>query len=227
MSVQVCALTHPWEVRLKISTDKALSWSYCEEFVAEDEVLIAARTQARELGCTPISSGTGAALRSLVATCGAKAVAEVGTGVGVSGLWMLAGMSEDGVLTTIDVETEYHRVARAAFAAAGMRPPRTRLITGRALDVLPRMASRAYDLVFLDANPVENPQYVEHATRMLRPGGSLVIAHALWHDQVADPARREPTTVAMRQLLKDLSQSEDFLTSVFPVGDGLAVATRR
>lgn len=220
-------LAHLLEVRPKISTDKALSWSYCEDFVAEDEVLVAARMQARELGCSPISPGTGAALRTLVAACGAKAVAEVGTGVGVSGLWMLSGMSEQGVLTTIDVESEYHRVARAAFAAAGMRPPRTRLITGRALDVLPRMASRAYDLVFLDANPVENPHYVEHAARMLRRGGSLAIAHALWHDQVADPARREPTTVAMRQLLKELSRSEEFLASVIPVGDGLVIATRR
>lgn len=210
-----------------ISTDKALSWSYCEEFVPEGDVLQATRLQAHDLGCTPISTGVGATLRTLVASCGAKAVAEIGTGAGVSGLWLLAGMSDDAVLTTIDYESENHRVARAAFSAAGMRSPRTRLITGRALDVLPRMASRAYDLMFLDADPNENQQYVEHAKRMLRRGGLLIIAHALWHDQVADPARREPDTVAMRQLIRNLADSPDFLTQVLPVGDGLAVAIRR
>lgn len=210
-----------------MSADKALSWSYCEDFIPEGDVLTATRAQACELGCPPVSAGTGAALRMLAASCGAKAVAEVGTGTGVSGLWLLAGMSDDAVLTTIDAESEYHRVARAAFAAAGMRSPRTRLITGKALDVLPRMAARAYDLVFLDADPSQNPLYVEHAERMLRRGGILAIAHALWQDQVSDPARREPDTVAMRQLVKDLSESESFLTHLLPVGDGLLVAVRR
>lgn len=212
---------------IDISTEKALSWSYCEEFVPEDEILTAARLQAQDLGCTPVSPGVGAALRMLVASCGAKAVAEVGTGAGVSGLWLLAGMSDDAVLTTIDHESEYHRVARAVFSRAGMSPPRTRLITGRALDVLPRMASRAYDLMLLDADPDENVEYVAHAKRMLRPGGLLIITHALWHDHVADPARREPDTVAMRQLIRDLADSDEFLTHVLSVGDGLAVAVRR
>lgn len=187
----------------------------------------ATRLQAEDMGCTPVSTGVGATLRTLVASCGAKAVAEIGTGAGVSGLWLLAGMSDDAVLTTIDFESEYHRVARAAFSAAGMRPPRTRLITGRALDVLPRMASRAYDLMFLDGDPRENPRYVEHAARMLRRGGILIVAHALWHDHVADPARREPDTVAMRQLVKDIAESADWITQVLPVGDGLLVAVRR
>lgn len=187
----------------------------------------ATRLQAVDLGATPISPGTGATLRTLVASCGAKAVAEIGTGTGVSGLWLLAGMSEDAVLTSIDYDAEYHRVARAAFSAAGMRPPRTRLITGRALDVLPRMASRTYDLMFLDGNPSENPDYVAHAARMLRPGGLMIVAHALWHDHVADPARREPDTVAMRQLARDIADSNEWMSQILPVGDGLLVAIRR
>lgn len=169
----------------------------------------------------------GATLRTLVASCGARAVAEIGTGTGVSGLWLLAGMSEDAVLTTIDLDPEYHRIAKAAFSAAGIRTPRTRLITARALNILPRMASRTYDLMFLDGNLAETPQYAEHAARMLRPGGIMIIAHALWHDHVADPARREPDTVAMRQLTREISESPDWMAQLLPVGDGLLVAIRR
>ena len=93
--------------------------------------------------------------------------------------------------------------------------------------MLPRMASRTYDLMFLDGAVSETPEYVEHATRMLRPGGLMIIAHALWHDQVADPARREPDTVAMRQLAKDIADSSNWVTQILPVGDGLLVAIRR
>lgn len=209
-----------------MSSDKALSWSFCEQFVPEGDVLQATRRQAQELGCTPVSPAVGATLRMLAASLGAKAVTEIGTGVGVSGLWLMSGMSADSVLTTIDMDAEFHRVARAAFAAANYRPPRTRLITGRALDILPRMASRSYDMVFIDAGVTHIENYVEEAARMLRPGGVLAIAHALWFDEVADPARRETPTVTMRTLLRNLSESPLFLTQVLPVGDGLAVCVR-
>ncbi|MFO8100738.1 MAG: class I SAM-dependent methyltransferase, partial [Dehalococcoidia bacterium] len=88
-------------------------------------------------------------------------------------------MVEDGILTSIDVEAEYQRAARETFVLAGVKPARTRLIAGRALDVLPRLADRAYDLVFVDGNPAETPAVVEQAWRMLKPGGVLVVNDAL------------------------------------------------
>ena len=104
-----------------MSADKTLSWSYTEDFTAEDEATAQARIRGLELGITPVSSGTGAALRMLAASVGANSVAEVGTGTGVSGLWLLGGMGTDGVLTTIDVEPELQREARRAFDGAGSR----------------------------------------------------------------------------------------------------------
>jgi predicted O-methyltransferase YrrM len=97
---------------------------------------------------------------------------EVGTGLGVSGLWLLAGLREDAVLTTIDRDPDHQAMARQSFAAAGVGPNRTRLITGSARTVLPRLADAAYDLVFVDA-PVEGA--VPEAHRLLRPGGLLVV----------------------------------------------------
>src|ERR1700753_4342975 len=96
------------------------SVSYAETFIAEDEVLERARGRAAELGCVPIGAGGGAALRALAAATSAKNVVEVGTGAGVSGLWLLAGMRPDGVLTTVDVEAEHQRAAKEAFTEAGV-----------------------------------------------------------------------------------------------------------
>ena len=207
--------------------DKAQTWVYTEDYVAESDALTAARAVASELGASPVSSGTGAALRMLAAVAGARAVLEVGTGAGVSGLWLLDGMAPDGVLTTIDVESELLGHARRNFAAAGLSSHRTRLIAGRALDVLPRMAARGYDMVVLDGDLDETPQYLDHAVRILRPGGTIAFVHALWHDQVADPARRDARTVVAREVVNYLRDSEEFVPALLPVGDGLAVAFKR
>lgn len=151
----------------------------------------------------------------------------MGTGTGVSGLWLLAGMNSEGVLTTIDSEMEHQRAAKEAFAAAGVKSTRTRTISGRALEVLPRLADSAYDLVVIDCDPDRASDYCDQGLRMLRPGGALVVVNALWHDRVADPARRDEATVAMRELGKQLRADEDLLTSLLPVGDGLLAAVRR
>jgi predicted O-methyltransferase YrrM len=174
-----------------------------------------------------VLAGTGAALRVLAAALPARSVVEIGTGAGVSGLYLLDGMPDDGVLTTIDIEPENQRAAREAFAEARIRPNRTRLITGRALDVLPRLTDAAYDLVLLDADRTEYEAYLEQAVRLLRPGGVLAVDNALGKNKVADPAQRDPRTTAVRELGKRVREHERLLPAMLPVGDGLLVAVLR
>jgi predicted O-methyltransferase YrrM len=200
---------------------------FVDAYVAEDGVLASARGQADEFGVTPVSAGAGAALRLIAAASNARAVVEVGTGTGVSGLWLLRGMRADGVLTTIDVEAEHQRIARRVFAAAGLAPSRTRIIAGRALDVLPRLADAAYDLVLVDHDPTEYASAVTAAARLLRPGGVLVLGGALAGGRVADPALRDPETVALREVVKMLRDADEWTPALLPVGEGLLCAARR
>ena len=206
---------------------KPASWSYAEEFVPESAIHEKARLRGEEMGASAVGAGTGPALRMLAAATQAMSVCEIGTGAGSSGLWLLEGMPDGGVLTTIDLETEHQRAAKEAFAEAGIPHQRTRVIAGRALDVLPRMTDGAYDLVLIDADKSEYPAYTEHALRLLRRGGVLVLDNMLWHDQVADPAARDDKTVTLRDLGKSLRDNEDLLVSLLPVGDGLLVAVKR
>lgn len=210
-----------------MASDKGQTWVYAEDYVPESEVISVAREVAVDLGAEPVSSGVGAVLRMVAAVAGARAVLEVGTGAGVSGLWLLEGMSPDGVLTTIDHEVEFQKQARKVFLAAGVSSQRTRLIAGRALDVLPRMAARGYDMIVVDADVSETPEYLDHAVRVLRPGGVAVVVHALWHDKVADPAQRDGDTVVMREVVRYMSSAEEFLPTLLGSGDGLLVAVRR
>lgn len=203
------------------------SHAYAEQFVPESEALEAARDEGTALGAPPIGTGGGAALRLLAAAASARHVVEIGAGAGTSGLWLLDGMPEDGVLTTIELEPEHALQAKRSFRAAEIAPQRTRVITGRALDVLPRMNDSSYDLVHIDADKEGYPQYVEHAIRLLRPGGVLAMDNMLWHDRVADPAVRDETTRLLRDLGKELRDDDRLVPSLLPVGDGLLAAVKR
>jgi predicted O-methyltransferase YrrM len=210
-----------------MSALKSASWAYAEEFVPENEVIEAARARGSELGAVPVGTGAGALLRLLAAAVAAKSVVEIGTGGGTSGLWLLQGMPEDGILTTIDVEPEHQSAAKKAYAEAGIAHQRTRVITGRALDVLPRMTDGAYDMVVIDADKASYPEYVDHGIRLLRSGGVLALDNMLWHDKVADPASRDNDTTTLRDLGKRLRDDDALVPALLPVGDGVLAAVKR
>src|SRR3954453_6179829 len=91
---------------MTLPAPKPATWSYAETFVEEDDVLAAARARAEEVGAGATGSGGGAALRFLASVIEARAVVEIGTGAGVSGLWLLRGMRSGGGLATLDIGGE-------------------------------------------------------------------------------------------------------------------------
>lgn len=200
---------------------------YAESFHVEDEPLIAARARARELGCAPVGPAAGGLLRLLAAAISARAVVEIGTGAGVSGVWLLRGMRSDGVLTTVDVEAEHQRAARQTFAEAGFPPGRARLIHGAALEVLPRLTDGAYDMVFCDGLKSEYGDYLSEALRLLRPGGVVAFDNMLWHDRVADPQARDPETVAIREVGRQMREHDSLVPALLNAGDGVLAAVYR
>jgi len=194
--------------------------------VAESEPSHKARRTAAEWGQPSISGGVAATLTLLARTLSAKAVVEIGTGTGVSGLALLAGMTADGVLTSIDAESENQAAAREAFSEAGVPSRRIRLIAGQALIVLPKLSDGAYDLVFINGDPLEYVEYVAQAERLLRPGGLMVLHHALWDGKVADEQNSDDEPLIIREALAAVQESGLFTSALLPLGDGLLVAVR-
>jgi predicted O-methyltransferase YrrM len=135
-------------------------------------------------------------------------------------------MTDDGVLTTVDEEAENTRAARQAFADAGVAPQRTRLITGRPLEVLSRLADQAYDMVFLNGEVHETARYLDEVRRLLRPNGLVAIDRVLAEGRVPEPAQRDADTVAMRTLLAEASADEEIRPLLLPVGGGLLIAQK-
>lgn len=224
----------PWQTvvpggyRSRVTTSEKSASTRTAEWVSawqqEDEVLLAARQRAEEVGVASIDPTAGAALRMLAALVQARHVVELGTGTGVSSLWLLAGMHPSGVLTTIDSEPEHQRLARQGLADAGVASGRVRLISGRALDVLPRLSDGAYDLVLCDTGAAEAGDYLPAALRLLRTGGVLVFAGVLAGGRVADPAARDADTTATRDLLRTIRDHDRLLPALLPIGSGLLAA---
>lgn len=206
--------------------DKISSWKFTEDFAREGEVIKRARVRAEELGIECVTASVGSHLAFLASTLQAKAIVEAGTGAGVSGLHLLFG-SPNAVLATIDSEQENQLAAKAAFTDAGIAANRTRVIVGKAVEVMSNMADAAYDLVFLDADRETLEEQLHEASRLLRPGGVVAIAHALWRDRVPDPAMRDEATSIYRDVLRFFENNDNFITSLLASGDGLLLASKR
>ncbi|WP_245833811.1 O-methyltransferase [Streptomyces aidingensis] len=213
--------------------NRQTSWAFAEAYgapaadTAEGAVLRWCRERSREAGLRPVSPGCGDALRLLAATANAKAVVEIGTGTGVSGLYLLRGMRPDGVLTTVDTEPEWQQLARQAFRSAGFAANRARFIPGSALTVLPRLADGGYDMVFCDGDRAEYGACLAEALRLLRPGGVVCFAGMFAGGRTVDSAAPPSEVLRLREVLRTIREHEALVPALLPVGDGLLCAVRR
>lgn len=197
---------------------------FAHEVTVEPDHIARARAHALELGAEPVSPEVGAQSALVAAASHAAQIVEIGTGAGVSGLWLLHGAPR-AVLTTIDSEPEHLGVARQTFAEAKVPAARARFISGRAADVLPRMNEAAYDIVFVDADPDGVIEYVEHGLRLVRPGGTVLVPRVLGHGAVADPVRRDAVTTAYRTLITETQASAAVIGALSIAGEGLLQLT--
>jgi predicted O-methyltransferase YrrM len=201
--------------------------SYAESFIAEDAIKAAARARGLELGAIDVTQGTGAYLRHLAHQLSAQSVVEIGTGSGVGALWLLEGMMPSGTLTSIDDEMEHTNIAKMALAEADIAQPRFRLITNSVMDVMTKLTDRAYDLVVFRHNPEDLSFAISEAHRVLRSGGVFVIDNFFGGSKVQDPAQRDPKTIALREAGKSIKlDTEAWVTTLIPTGDGLLLATK-
>ena len=201
--------------------------SYLAELtVVEDDVLRHARERAAAGGMPPVSADSGAFLRFAASWVGAQAAVEIGSGAGYSGVWIARGLAPKGILTTIEADPGHQRLAKETYEEAGV-PSRIRAILGRALDVLPRLTDGGYDLAFLDATKSEYPEYLEHALRLVRPGGVIIADNVLWSGRVADPKVTDPDTEGLRIYARRVAGDDRLDSVILTIGDGLAVSRVR
>jgi predicted O-methyltransferase YrrM len=207
--------------------DYVANWVFAEDFIPESEALAHARARARQLGIPTPSPGAGSLLAVMAAALKATSAVEIGTSAGVAIIHLLTAMPPGAVVTSIDVDAEHQHAAREALHDAAIPLTQVRLINSRPAEVLPRLADAAYDIVLLGGNKLRYAERLPDALRLLRPGGILAIPGALNGGQVPDPARRDPVTVAVREVGRELRERNDLAVAMTALGDGLLLAVKR
>jgi predicted O-methyltransferase YrrM len=213
-------------------------WSAVDAYFTEllapaDEALEAALRESDAAGLPRINvaPNQGKLLHLIAQIQGARRILEIGTLGGYSTIWLARALPAGGRLVTLEYDPEHADVARANLARAGLAAV-TEVITGPALDSLPKLAAEGpepFDLVFIDADKVNNPRYVEWALRLTRPGSIIVLDNVVRGGAVTDPSSTDPSVIGTRQALELFARHPRLTaTAVQTVGgkgyDGFALA---
>lgn len=192
-------------------------------FAPEDRALQSVRTNTLAHGLPEIQirPEEGQMLQFLAALIGARRILEIGTLAGYSGIWLARGLPPGGTLITLELDSRHADAARQHFALAGVAD-RVQLIEGDAAASLERLAqTEPFDMVFIDADKERNGAYLEWSLAHVRPGG-LITAHNAFRE--GHLYEDNPKANAMRAFLEALATHSGLVSTVIPVGDGLAAA---
>ena len=163
-------------------------------------------------------------LKMIVEMCGARRVLELGSFTGYSGICLASGLPEDGHLDTLEINDELEDLILEGFSRAGLRE-RISLHIGDCLDTLKRFREEGrepYDMVFIDANKRDYPEYYEIVFDLVRPGGWILADNVLWDGKVAlDPLPQDRQTLGIDSFNRRVASDPRVESVIIPIRDGL------
>ncbi len=192
-------------------------------FAPEDAILQTVRQRTTEQGLPQIAirPEEGQMLYFLASLIGARRILEIGTLAGYSGIWLARALPAEGELVTLELDPRHAQVAREHFRLAGLGE-RVRVLEGEAMHTLTHaLADEHFDMVFVDADKTGYPDYLAWSVEHVRSGGLIAAHNAFRGGQLfAD----DPRSQATRQMLEAMAAHARLLSTIIPVGDGIAVA---
>lgn len=203
---------------------------YIGDTLVQPDAALSATLEASEAAGLPpisVSPAHGKLLWLLARTLQAKRILEIGTLGGYSAIWLARGLAPGGRLITLEALEKHAALARENLARAGLGD-RVEVRVGPALDTLPQLAG-PFDLVFIDADKQNNPQYFRWALKLSRPGSLIVVDNVVRDGAVLDARSRDGAVQGVRQLYELMAaEPRVAATAVQTVGvkgyDGFAIA---
>ena len=199
--------------------------AFAENFPHEDFFMQQARKNGVEVGAPDPTVGVGGLINFISGLISAKSIVEIGTGSGVSGLWVFNGAPKDATFTSIDSEREHSASAKEILEEAGISAQRFRLITGNIIEVVGKLADSNYDLMIV-RSPKDMVDVVQESYRLLKDSGVLIIDNALDGGKVVDPTQRDFETIARRDSIKAIKEDSRWSSTILPIGGGALVARK-
>ncbi|KAH7096105.1 O-methyltransferase family 3 protein [Auriculariales sp. MPI-PUGE-AT-0066] len=208
---------------------------YHNSFLLQDDAVLDTVRAASAAGGLPeiaVSMAQGKFLNLLVRSHKWRRILEVGTLGGYSAIWLARGLPPDGELITLELSERHATVARENIERAGLTA-KVKVIVGNAAETLKTLTDNAsFDFAFVDADKENNAIYVEHAKRLVRSGGVIIIDNVVRNGQLADETNTESRVEGCRNLLRSMKEDQELEgTTIATVGekgyDGFLYALRK
>lgn len=198
---------------------------YLESLLPESEAVLREMEEYATANRVPIADREVALFLEITARAtGARRALEIGMAIGYSTIFLAKAMGEEGMVITI--EADESMIARALrYLTRAEVERRVRIERGQALNVLPRLETESFDLVFIDAAKKEYGDYLDQSLRLLRTGGVLVVDNLLWKGKIARGDLDEETQ-ALRDFNRRFVSDERLRAIVLPLGDGLGYGVK-
>lgn len=153
-------------------------------------------------------------------------VLEIGAYTGYSALCFAEGLAEDGEVHSIEINKELNVIQDKYWKLAKMEN-RIKRFNGAALDILPEL-NDSYDIIFMDADKENYPEYYEHTLRLLRSGGMLLVDNVLWSGKVTSEVKKhDPETKALQELNRIITEDDRVSNVLLPIRDGIMMAMKK
>lgn len=180
--------------------------------------------ELRERGVFPIDSTRGRFLELLARIRSPERVLEIGSGAGYSALWFMKGMGSKGTLDAVEYDPEVASVLQSVVKKAGFEG-RITIYQGPALKLLREMKG-PYDVVFIDADKDEYPDYLEQALRLTQAGSTILADNMFWGGTTLRREKGKQGARGIIEYTKRIFQDPHLSSLILPLGDGLAISYR-
>jgi len=154
-----------------------------------------------------------------------RRILEVGTFTGYATLCLAEGLSEDGILHTIDINAELEDMVRASFAKSDLGL-KIKYHIGNALEIIPNL-NEIFDLIFIDADKKNNESYYNLTIDKLRSGGLIIVDNVLWSGKVIDDKKTDSATTLISNFNEMVSADQRVEKLILPVRDGIYIIRKK
>ncbi|MBS1531613.1 MAG: O-methyltransferase [Bacteroidetes bacterium] len=154
-----------------------------------------------------------------------RRILEIGTFTGYSTICLAEGLTEDGLIHTIEINTELEEMLNQHFKSTNV-DKKVRLHFGHAAQIIVEIAEKSYDLVFIDADKKNNLHYFNLVIDSVRSGGLIIIDNVLWKGKVYSDDN-DADTRSIRELNEQVTQDDRVEKLILPVRDGILLIRKK
>ncbi|MDA9684618.1 class I SAM-dependent methyltransferase [Candidatus Pelagibacter bacterium] len=166
-------------------------------------------------------------LQTLIKISNIKKILEIGSFTGFSALSMAIALPSDGLLISLDKSSEFSIKAQSFYQKANEK--RIKQIIKPAIESLNELkdSSQKFDLIFIDADKENYPNYYETCLELINKKGLIVIDNVLWHGEVIDNTKNDKLTNIIREFNLHIKKDSRVIKNIIPIGDGLTICIKK